>query len=1091
MNEGDAFRTIRDLSMSVTEELNAAGFEDAEVIGRGGFGVVYRCRQPALDRTVAVKVLTAQLDEENRARFFREQQAMGRLTGHPNVVTVLEAGSTPDGRPFLVMPYFAAGSLDTRIRREGALSLETALRIGVKLAGALDSAHRAGIVHRDVKPGNILLTEYGEPALSDFGIARVTGGFRTTTGTIAGSPAFTAPEVLEGGSPTPASDVYGLGASLFCALTGHAAFERRSGENVVTQFLRVTSQPVPDLRESGIAGDVAATVAAAMSRDAAARPSAQALGEAIQRTEHHHGFSVAEPATPGAVVSEHRDREPAVSGKRSPTGTTGPAGAGHGATPLDLTSFVDRRSEMAEAKRLLASSRLVTLAGIGGVGKTRLALRVASAVRRDFADGTWWIDLADVSDPSLLVGIVAATLGLPDESTRTMSEVVVEFLAARQALVVIDNCEQMVADVARLVDTWLRACPRLRVLATSRELLNITGEAVLLVPPLAVPDPNRKQSLRGLPKYGAVTLFADRAAAAVPGFELDEHNMATVARICVRLDGLPLAIELAAARLRVMSPEQILQRLTDRYALLTRSSRTAPTRQQTLRWCIDWSYQLCDPLEQQLWARLSVFAGGFELDAAEGVCGEDMPVDGVLDGLAALVDKSILIRDESGAVVRFRMLETLRDYGRRQLQSAGADQRLSRRHLDWCQRLASDAEAGWISERQLDWIARLDREQPNFREALEYSVAENSDEATAAAGLRTASALAVFWAFRAMNGEGRRWLDRFLDRPLVYSVPDRAKALYAGILMAAFQDDSRSVDTLAAQARALAGADPASGASTLIDQTDAFAAFFHRDYARIRSAAERGLQVFGGDQPEYMYLICLELLGWAHLLNDDPGRSMECYEQILTITEARGESLYRSSALWGTAIGAWQQGEPRRAQILLEKALRVDQPARSPFLAATSLEAMAWIASPDAAEYAAILMGAVQAYWQSAGVHGIPHLMHYHDECEQRARAALGDRGFAAAFRRGRAMDMPAAVSYALGEEPEDEKRAIGGFAELTLRERQVAELVAQGLTNKQIAAKLVISQRTVHGHVEHILAKLGFNSRTKIAAWVVEAGER
>ncbi len=382
MGEDDPFRTVRDVSEPVTTELSAAGFADAEEIGRGGFGVVYRCIEAELDRTVAVKVLTAEFDVENRARFFREQRAMGRLTGHPNIVTVLQAGTTASGRPYLVMPYYSLDCLDARIRERGPLPAETVLGIGVKIAGALERAHGLGIVHRDVKPGNILLTDYGEPALTDFGIARFAGGFQTSAGTLTGSPAFTAPEVLAGAAPTAAADVYGLGATLFCALTGHAAFERRSGEHVVTQFLRITTQPVPDLREHGIAEDVSAVVAAAMSRDPGERPSAVALGEAIRQVQHRHEFAVEEMALRTGPGDKHREPKPATGSSRVPAAT--PRGAG--SLPLELTSFVGRRIELAEVKNLLSSTRLVTLTGIGGVGKTRLALRAAATAREKFAD---------------------------------------------------------------------------------------------------------------------------------------------------------------------------------------------------------------------------------------------------------------------------------------------------------------------------------------------------------------------------------------------------------------------------------------------------------------------------------------------------------------------------------------------------------------------------------------------------------------------------------------------------------------------------------------------------------------------------------
>src|ERR1700738_1733766 len=248
MAEGDPHPPQRDLVSGVPAELRDAGFDDVDEVGRGGFGVVYRCTQPSLDRTVAVKVLTSDLDPDNLDRFLREQRAMGRLSGHPHIVTILEVGTTAAGRPFIVMPYHAKDSLEALIRRHGPLDWGEAVSLGVKVAGALDAAHQVGPLQRDVKPGNILLSDYGEPQLTDFGIARITGGFQTTTGVITGSPAFTAPEVLEGATPTPQSDVYSLGATLFCAMTWHAAFERRSGEKVVAQFLRITRAPVPELQ---------------------------------------------------------------------------------------------------------------------------------------------------------------------------------------------------------------------------------------------------------------------------------------------------------------------------------------------------------------------------------------------------------------------------------------------------------------------------------------------------------------------------------------------------------------------------------------------------------------------------------------------------------------------------------------------------------------------------------------------------------------------------------------------------------------------------------------------------------------------------
>ncbi|WP_016881887.1 MULTISPECIES: protein kinase domain-containing protein [unclassified Rhodococcus (in: high G+C Gram-positive bacteria)] len=1075
MTDVDPFATQRDVSGSVTAELAAAGFEDAQEIGRGGFGVVYRCTQAALDRTVAVKVLTADLDEENRARFLREQRAAGRLTGHPNIVNVFHAGVTDNGRPFIVMPYHAGGSLDERIRRHGPLPLDEALRLGVKIAGTLETAHRLGILHRDVKPGNILFTDYGEPALTDFGIAHIAGGFETTAGVVTGSPAFTAPEVVAGEPPSPAADVYGLGATLFAAITGHAAFERRSGEQVVAQFLRITSEPVPNPREHGISEGVSAVIEHAMSAEVGARPSAVELGRQLRESQLQHGFPVdemamhAEPGAAHGVEPVRPSWSPADSGRT-------------GGLPLELTSFVDRRTELAEATNLLSTSRLVTLTGIGGVGKTRLALRAAAKAKRNFSDGVTLVELAELLDDSLVAGVVAAALGLRDQSARPSHEVLVEFLAPREVLLVLDNCEQVVDAAAKLAEILLRTCPRLRILATSREPLGIGGETALLIPPLPVPDPDHLP--KGLPRNDAVTLFAERGAAVVPGFELTEENKVTIARICQRLDGLPLPIELAAARLRAMTPDQILQRLTDRYLLLTRGSRDAPSRQQTLRMCIDWSYDLCTPAEQRMWAQLSVFAGSFELEAAEQVCDGD-DADDLLDTVTFLVDKSILTREESGSAVRFRMLETVRAYGREKMQERGDYTALRRRHRDWCERLAVEAETEWISSRQLALIARLTREQPNLREALDFCMSDSP-----ATGLRIAAALYPFWLSRGLFSEGRRWLGRLLARSPAEPTGDRVKALYAGSMLAGVQGDISVSDALAEQAQAVAAqsSDPLVRAHA--DHAAGYAALFAGRLSDARAHLEKAVRGFTARNDLYEVAAVVGL-GMTHDLVNDTERAVECHERVLAITEAQGESVYRSYSLWALAVAVWRLGESARASQLLGQALQIDRRVNDRLSASVCLQALAWLAAEEHnMERAVVLMGAADECIRSVGSSTVlvPGMSVYQDECERRTREAMSEQAFAAARRKGAALGFDAAVAYALGEQVSPSPTSAGPSPTPTKREREVAALIAEGLTNKEIAARLVISPRTAQGHVEHLLTKLGFNSRAQIAAWVVES---
>ncbi|UZG55889.1 protein kinase domain-containing protein [Rhodococcus opacus] len=1084
MGEADPLDTQR-YPPPPAAELGGAGFGDVQEIGRGGFGVVYRCTQAELDRTVAVKVLTVELDEENRARFFREQRAMGRLTGHPNIVNILQVGATDSGRPYIVMPYHPQDSLDVRIRRHGPLPVGEALRLGVKMAGAVETAHRLGILHRDVKPANILLTDYGEPELTDFGIAHVTGGFETATGAVTGSPAYTAPEVLGGEPPSPAADIYGLGATLFSALTGHAAFERRSGEQVVAQFLRITTQAVPDLREHGIPEDVSAVIARAMSREPGQRPATAAdFGDALRGLQRDHGFRVDEMALRADADAQGNRRQPTSRGGRlpQPSSTLGATGR----LPLELTSFVGRRHELTEAKNLLAGSRLVTLTGIGGVGKTRLAMRVASAVQREYADGVRLVELGELRDESSLVEVVAAAVGVRNHSARPVREVLIEFLAPREVLLVLDNCEHMVDAVAELAETLLRVCPGLRMLATSREPLVIGGEAVLRVPPLTVPDPERRPSLRGLPKYDAVTLFAERAAAAVPGFALTEENAATVAGICHQLDGLPLPIELAAARLRAMSPEQILGRLTDRYTLLTRGSRGAPTRQQTLRLCIDWSFELCTAEEQLVWGRVAVFAGSFELDAAERVCGEGLGPDELLDTLTSLVEKSILIREEHGSVVRFRMLETLREYGYEKLEQTGEAVALRRRHRDWYEALALAAEAEWISARQLDWIARLKREHANLREALEFGIDDDP-----AAGLRTAAALYWFWSSQGLYNEGRRWLDQLLDRHSGATPLDRVTALCFDSVMANSQGDLEKGAALVAKARTLTAHTSEPVLRAYSDCADGMLALYSGDLARACSHLESALAEFSKQRDRTLETSLLYPLGTAYGLSGQTDRAIECHERALAITERYGEKMYRAHSLWAMGIDVWRQGDTDRAVRLLEQSLELTRQVHTPRVATACLEALAWITCQQGdALRAATLMGAADGLARSVGSAVVIHtnLLVYHQDCDQEARKELGDRVFASAHSKGRSLGFDAAIAYALREQPAGPSTPdTDSSVRLTKREHQVADLIAEGLTNQAIADRLVISPRTAQGHVEHILAKLGFTSRTQVAAWVVE----
>ncbi len=771
---------------------------------------------------------------------------------------------------------------------------------------------------------------------------------------------------------------------------------------------------------------------------------------------------------------------------------TAPVTQARGNLPANLTSFVGRRNELTQVRRALSRARAVTLTGVGGVGKTRLALQVATSLERTFPDGVWLVELASLTEPEFLPQTVCEALQVPDQSGRAPTDVLINYLADKHALLVLDNCEHLVESSGRLIGALLRSCPRLRILATSRQAFGIDGEYVPQVPTLTLPESDRALSLEALTRYDAIKLFVERAEAVLPGFALTSDNCATVAHLCQQLDGIPLAIELAAVRLRHLSLQQIDARLDDRYRLLTSGSRAAMPHQKTLRALIDWSFELCSIGERTLWTRLSAFSGSFELAAVEQVCsGDGLPSAEILELLAGLVDKSIVIRDDRSQEGRYRLLETIRHYGQDRLAETDGTTVWRRRHRDWYLRLVERAEAEWFGPDQVEWFARLRADHANIRAALEFC---RSQPGESEAGLRIAAAMRAYWHSTGFLKEGRHWLDQALQRATDPTV-SRAKALWVDAWLAALEDDLDTAATRVAESQELARQLADDTLTAQVTLAAAVVANHRRDYASAVPLFEEAVSRLRTTGALSGLAISLYLLGLTSAILGDPAKAVAVSEECRAICASHGERWYQSHALWVLGIAVWQQGDARRAAALEQDSIRLKPSSYDLLGVAHCIEALAWFAAAEGRDKrAARLLGAAQAVRQEIGVslHGFAHLTTYHDTATARARDALGEAAFQRAFSDGASLDVPQAVATALDEQEKPEKpaptrRANDTAPVLTRRETEVAELVAQGLSNRAIADQLVVSQRTAETHIENILVKLGFSARSQIAAWFIE----
>ncbi len=876
-------------------------------LGQGGMGEVYRARDTRLGRELAIKILPPALASDPlRLRLLEQEARSTSALNHPNIVTIYEIGQS-DSTFYMAMELVEGASLRELIVA-GQLPLRRLLSIAAQIADGLAKAHAAGIVHRDLKPENLMVSNDGFVKILDFGlvkvVAPVTGdtsealtGVGSETGMVVGTVGYMSPEQSTGRPLDFRSDQFSLGAVLYELATGARAFRRETPVQTLVAILEDEPEPIASLNARLPA------------------PFCWIVERCLSKDPDERYASTRDLARDLAALRERLMEAPAESRGSPPANL-----------PVPRTRFVGREKERTALRALLERSdvRIVSLTGFGGIGKTRLALQVAEDMLALFSAGVSFVPLESARDAEQMVAAICRTIGVREIAGQTLQDSLKEHLAAvgsMPRLLVLDNFEQLAAAAPTVADL-VAAATGIKIVITSRSPLHVYGEHEFPVPPLELPDLHALPSLARLTEYESVALFLQRAQAVKPDFALTKENAPQIAEICARLDGLPLALELAAARVKLLSPSAMQSRLEKRLQLLTGGALDLPARQRTLRGAIEWSHDLLDEEEQKLFRRLSVFEDGCTLEAAEAVCNakEDLAAD-PLDGMSSMVDKSLARQiDTHGNEPRFVMLETIREYALERLAASGDDRITRRAHAAYCLVLAEEIGSTRVTAviDSADWFDRCERENANFRAALEWLCANGE----APWGLRLGGALFQFWERREYISEGRDWLAKLLALPGA-SARDkvRARALFAAGVLAGAQRDYELANNLLTESLEINRETNDKWAAAVSLNALAVTALDRRDVAAARKLSEQNLEVWQelGDRAA----VARSLSNLASVVKEqeDYALARSLYDEALATFREIGDATAAARVMNKQGDVAHAKGDIEEARNLYEQSL--------------------------------------------------------------------------------------------------------------------------------------------------------------------------